>query len=222
MSEATSGGLRVLLVDDHTLVRAGLRSLVECLPMVQIVLEGGSGEEALELVATQQPDIVLMDIGMKGMSGLEATALIKADFPEIQVIILSMFSSEEHVLQALRSGAAGYLLKESATTELGTALEVVARGEVYLSPPVSKQVVDAYMRRTGGEVNPLDILTPRQKEVLGLIVEGASTKEMARQLRVSPKTIETHRSQLMARLDIHDLAGLIRFAIRNGLANHKH
>lgn len=210
-------GLRVLLIDDHTLVRAGIRGLIEGLPGVERAVEGGSGEQALALAAEIHPDVVLMDIGMPGISGLEATAHLKADFPEIRVIILSMFSSEEHVLQALRSGASGYLLKDAATNELAIALEAVARGEIYLSPPISKQVVEAYMRRTGGEVGPLDVLSPRQREVLVLIAEGASTKEIARCLELSPKTVETHRAQLMDRLDIHDLAGLIRFAVRHGL-----
>lgn len=209
--------LRVLLVDDHTLVRAGIRSLIERLPGVETVGEAGSGLEAIELVAKLEPDIVVMDIGMSGMSGLEAAARIKADFPVVQVIILSMFSSEEHVLQALRAGVAGYLPKDSATAELAIALQSAARGEVYLSPPISKQIVEAYIRRTGSGGGLLDTLTPRQREILVLIAEGSSTKEIARQLALSPKTVETHRAQLMARLDIHDLAGLIRFAMRNRL-----
>lgn len=210
-------GLRILLVDDHTLVRAGIRSLIERVPQVGSVCEAGSGAQALELVAQQAPDIVVMDIGMKGMGGLEATARIKAAFPRVQVAILSMYSSEEHVLQALRAGACGYLLKDAAAGELPLALELVARGEVYLSPPISQQIVEAYMRRTGSGGPSPDMLTPRQREILVLIAEGASTKQIARQLDLSPKTVETHRAQLMERLGIHDMAGLIRFAVRTGM-----
>lgn len=209
--------LSILLVDDHTLVRAGLRSLLERIPQVDSVCEAGSGAQAIEIVARLMPDIVIMDIGMKGMSGLEATARIKAGFPKVQVAMLSMFSSEEHVLQALRAGASGYLLKDAATAELPLALEAVAHGEVYLSPPISKQVVDAYMQRTGSGGPSPEMLTPRQREILVLIAEGASTKQIARQLDLSPKTVETHRAQLMERLGIHDMAGLIRFAVRTGL-----
>lgn len=209
--------LRVLLVDDHTLVRAGIRSLLERMPQVESVCEAGSGGQAIDIVAQLIPDIVVMDIAMKGMSGLEATARIKTDFPKVHVAILSMFSSEEHVLQALRAGASGYLLKDSAASELPLALESVARGDIYLSPPISQQIVDAYMQRTGSGSPSPDMLTPRQREILVLIAEGASTKQIARQLDLSPKTVETHRAQLMERLGIHDMAGLIRFAVRTGL-----
>ncbi|MGE5650725.1 MAG: response regulator [Bacillota bacterium] len=209
--------LRVLLVDDHTLVRAGIRGLLERVPQVESVCEAGSGAQALDIVAQLVPDIVLMDIGMKGMGGLEATARIKADFPAVHVAILSMFSSEEHVMQALRAGACGYLLKDAATGELPLALETVMRGEIYLSPPISKQIVEAYMQRTGSGNPSPDMLTPRQREILVLIADGASTKQIARQLDLSPKTVETHRAQLMERLGIHDMAGLIRFAVRTGL-----
>lgn len=208
--------LRVLVVDDHTLVRAGIRSLIEHVPDVESVSEASSGAQAIELIASLAPDVVVMDIGMKGMNGLDATAQIKDGFPDVQVIILSMFSSEEHVMQALRAGASGYLVKDAATSELTVALQSVARGEVYLSPPISKQIVDAYMSRIGSG-GLVETLTPRQREILVLIAEGSSTKEIARQLDLSPKTVETHRAQLMERLGIHDLAGLTRFAVRNHL-----
>lgn len=208
--------LRVLVVDDHTLVRAGIRSLIEHVPDVESVSEASSGAQAIELIASLAPDVVVMDIGMKGMNGLDATAQIKDGFPDVQVIILSMFSSEEHVMQALRAGASGYLVKDAATSELTVALQSVARGEVYLSPPISKQIVDTYMSRIGSG-GLVETLTPRQREILVLIAEGSSTKEIARQLDLSPKTVETHRAQLMERLGIHDLAGLTRFAVRNHL-----
>jgi len=158
-----------------------------------------------------------MDIGMAGLNGLDATARITKDFPAVRVIILSMHTNEEYVLQALRAGAVGYLLKESGTAELELAVWAVARGETYLSPAVSKYVIADYVRRVGGEPNSLARLTPRQREVLQLIAEGHTTQEIAHTLKISVKTVETHRSQLMERLQIHDIAGLVRYAIRVGL-----
>lgn len=209
--------MRVLLVDDHALVRAGLRLLLEGMPGLD-VSEAGDGNEALEMAHLQQPDIVLTDIAMKGMNGIELAERIKREFPRIKVIILSMYANEEYVLQALRAGVSGYLLKESAPTELEFALSAVLSGDTYLSPPVSRQVVESYVVRTGGEKKP-DLLTPRQREILVMIGEGHSTKETAALLGVSVKTVETHRAQLMERLNIHDVAGLVRYAIRMGLVS---
>ncbi len=209
--------LRVILADDHTLVRAGLRSLMEQLPGVTVVAEAKDGHEVLALVSTHHPDVVLMDITMPGMNGFEAALRLKKEHPQIKIIILSMHATEEYVLQALRAGASGYLVKDSATLELGLALQAVARGETYLSPPISRQVVDSYMQRVGQSDEPLMLLTGRQREILQLIAEGSSTKEIARKLNLSVKTVETHRAQLMERLDIHDVAGLVRFAVRHGL-----
>lgn len=209
--------LRVILADDHTLVRAGLRSLVEQLKDVTVVAEANNGHEVLSLTATHHPDVVLMDITMPGMNGFEAALRLKKDHPQVKIIILSMHASEEYVLQALRAGVSGYLVKDSAPLELGLALQSVARGETYLSPPISRQVVDNYMLRVGQGDQPLAHLTARQREILQLIAEGGSTKEIARKLNVSVKTVETHRAQLMERLDIHDVAGLVRFAVRHGL-----
>jgi DNA-binding NarL/FixJ family response regulator len=223
--------IRILLADDHTLFRAGIRVLLENLNDVQVIAEAGDGREALSLVEAHQPHVVLMDIGMAGLNGLEATARIAKEFPYVRVIILSMHLNEEYVLQALRAGAAGYLLKDAAPTELEMALTAVTGGEVYLSPAVSKKVVDDYLRRVSGEPSvaeplspgqtvedrPFDILTPRQREVLQLIAEGKTTKEIAQILQISVKTVEMHRTQLMDRLDIHEIAGLVRYAIRAGL-----
>lgn len=209
--------LRVILADDHTLVRAGLRSLVEQLKDVTVVAEASNGHEVLSLASAHQPDVVLMDITMPGMNGFEAALRLKKDHPQVKIIILSMHASEEYVLQALRAGASGYLVKDSAPLELGLALQAVARGETYLSPPISRQVVDHYVQRVGQGDQPLAHLTGRQREILQLIAEGGSTKEIARKLNVSVKTVETHRAQLMERLDIHDVAGLVRFAVRHGL-----
>lgn len=211
--------IRVLLAEDHTLVRAGIRALLEGLPGVQVVAEAGDGREALQLVAAHRPDLVLMDIAMAGLNGLEATGRIVKEFPQVRVIILSMHANEEYVLQALRAGAVGYLLKDAGTAELELAVRAAARGEVYLSPAVSRHVVADYVRRAGSERTLLDQLTPRQREILQLIAEGRTTKEIANILQVSVKTVETHRGQLMDRLDIHDVAGLVRFAIRVGLVS---
>jgi DNA-binding NarL/FixJ family response regulator len=212
--------IRVLLADDHTLVRAGMRSLIGGLGGFEVVAEAGDGQEALRLIEQHRPDIVLLDISMPGMVGTEVASRAARASPGTRVIILSMNAAEEYVLQALRAGAAGYLLKASDTVELELALKAVSRGETYLSPAVSKHVVADYVRRVGGaipETSSLERLTPRQREVLQLIAEGNSTKEIARTLGISVKTAETHRSQLMDQLDIHDVAGLVRYAIRSGL-----
>lgn len=209
--------IQLVIADNHTLVRAGFRSLLEDLDGVEVIGEAENGREALHLVETLKPQIVLMDIAMPEMNGLEATARIARDFPQVRVLILSMHANEEYVYQALKSGAAGYLLKDSGTEELGLAIRALARGETYLSPTVSKYVVTDYVRRLGADQNPLSQITPRQREILQLIAEGKSTKDIADILYISTKTVETHRTQLMDRLDIHDIAGLVRYAIRTGL-----
>ncbi|MGQ0655645.1 MAG: response regulator [Betaproteobacteria bacterium] len=208
--------IRVLLADDHSLVRAGIRSLLGAMAEVVVVAEASSGEDALELAARARPDVVLMDIAMKGMTGLDAAARLRERLPEVRVVILSMHSGEEYVLQALRAGAAGYLLKDAATGELELALRSVMRGESWLSPAVSRQVVEGYVQRTAGEV-AAEVLTARQREVLRLVAGGKSTKEIAFLLNLSVKTVETHRAQIMERLGIRDVAGLVRYALRTGL-----
>jgi DNA-binding NarL/FixJ family response regulator len=211
--------VRVLLVDNHTIVRAGLRVLLETLPGLVVVAEASDGREALRLAALHRPDLVLMDIAMPEMNGLEATERLRREFPQIQVVILSMHAHEEYVLQALRLGARGYILKDAGTAELELAIAAVRRGETYLSPAVSRHVIDQYLHRVGGapEPPPIEPLTPRQREVLQLIAEGRTNKEIADVLQISVKTVETHRMQLMQRLGIHDLAGLVRYAVRSGL-----
>jgi DNA-binding NarL/FixJ family response regulator len=169
------------------------------------------------LIAQHQPDVVLMDIKMAGLNGLEATARIVRDQPGVRVVILSMYANEEYVIQALRAGASGYLLKDAGTAELEVAVRAAARGETYLSPAISRRMIQDYLQVVGGEGGALEQLTPRQREVLQLVAEGHSVKEIAQVLHVSVKTVETHRAQLMERLDIHDVAGLVRYAIRVGL-----
>lgn len=211
--------IRILLCDDHLLIRASLKSLIGEFPSIQVVGEAGDGREALEHAGKLQPHVVLMDIAMPGLNGLEATRRLVKDFPQVRVVMLSMHADESHVLQALRAGASGYVLKGSAPRELEMAIEAVARGEIFLSPAISKHVIDVYLNRAEGQTNSLDLLTPRQREILQLIAEGKSSKQIAQLLDASVKTIESHRASLMERLDIHDVAGLVRYAIRHGLVS---
>jgi DNA-binding NarL/FixJ family response regulator len=200
------------------LFRAGIRSLLQTLDCIEIVAEASNGPEALDLGKKYRPDVVLMDIMMPQLNGLDATARLTAISPQTRTIILSMSASEEYILQALRCGAAGYLLKNISPSELEQAIRVVARGETYLSSAISKHVIAAYLERVGGEaIGLFERLTPRQREVLQMVAEGDSTKEIARKLNLSTKTVDMHRSQLMTALDIHDIAGLVRYAIRTRL-----
>jgi DNA-binding NarL/FixJ family response regulator len=210
---------RILLTDDHQLVRASLRSLLADFDGVEVVAEASDGREALGLIDKYHPDVVLMDISMPGLNGLEATQRLAKEHPGVRVIVLSMHTSDQHVLRALRAGASGYVLKGSAPRELELAIDAVARGEIFLSPAISKHVIDIYLDRTAGQSGSLDQLTPRQREILQLVAEGKSSKEIAKLLDASVKTIESHRASLMERLDIHDLAGLVRYAIRQGLVS---
>jgi len=211
--------IRVLLADDHTIFREGLRSLLERMPEVTVACEAGDGREALELIEKERPDIAVIDITMPGLSGLEVAARAKRASPDTKVIILSMHAREVYVAQALRGGVVGYLLKDSAASELALALRSVARGETYLSPAISKHVVGGFLHGTQGEADPLAGLTPRQREILQLIAEGKANKEIASDLGLSVKTVEAHRAQLMDRLGIHDVAGLVKLAIRAGLVD---
>jgi len=203
--------------DDHRLLREGLRGLLAMLESVEVVGEASDGRQALALVKTHQPDILLTDIGMKGMNGLEAAARLTKEYPHVRVIVLSIHAHEEYVWQALQAGVSGYLLKDSSTAELEFAILAVARGETYLTPAISKHLIDDYIRRVGGDHGPIDRLTPRHREILQMIAEGETTKRIAHTLHLGIKTIETHRTQLMERLDIHDIAGLVRYAIRHRL-----
>jgi DNA-binding NarL/FixJ family response regulator len=223
---------RIVLVDDHALVRAGLRAIVEKLADVQVVGEASDGREALAIVAEDPPDLVLMDVTMPGFNGLEATARIVARSPRTRVIIVSVHSDAASVLDAIDAGAAGYVLKDASVAELELAIRAVTKGGTFLSPLVSQHVIEEYRRRpvaprladsgsppreSHGDRAQLARLTPRQREILQLVAEGASTRAMARSLNVSVKTVESHRAQLMERLGIHDVAGLVRFALRAGL-----
>ena len=209
--------IRILLADDHALVRAGIRSLLEQLPDVQVVGEADDGLAALASIATANPAILLVDIAMRGLGGLDVAQRVASEFPLVKVIILSMHANEEYVMQALRAGAVGYLLKGSAALELELAIRAVARGETYLSPAISRTVIDGYLARVSRSTPAADPLTPRQREILKLVAEGHSTKAIAFTLHLSGKTVESHRAQIMDRLGIRDVPGLVKYAMRIGL-----
>jgi len=214
--------VRVLLADDHTLVRAGIRALLEKLPGVEVAGEASDGREVMDLIKAHQPDVVLMDISMPGLNGLQALARITRDFPPVRVIILSMHHSDEYVLQALKSGAAGYLLKRAATAELPAAIKSVVGGEFYLSREISSRFLKRFpLQQIARSASPLEQLTSRQREILQLLAEGQTTKAIASILKVSDKTVEYHRAKLMAALKIFDIPGLVRFAMRTGVISEE-
>ena len=208
--------IRVLLIDDHALVRAGIRALIGQLEEVEVVGEAAGGREALRLIEELQPDIALLDIAAPGMSGLEVLTESAKRFPQVRVIVLAVHEAGEYALGALRAGAAGYLPKSAASNELKEAIETVARGETYVSSDIARKTVLEHARESQDE-RSLEKLTPRQREILTLMAEGNSTREIARRLKISVKTVESHRAQLMERLNIHEVAGLVLFAIRLGL-----
>lgn len=210
---------RVLLVDDHKIIRDGLRKLLEAQPGYEVVGEGADGREGVELARQLRPDVVIMDIAMKGLNGVEATQKILQDAPQTQVIALSMHSDAPYVSRMLKAGARGYLLKDCAFEELSVALGCVAERQLYLSPAITGVVVDDYVRTLGtGKTKELaPELTPKEREVLQLLAEGQSTKEMAGALGVSVKTVETHRGNIMNKLELRSIAELTKYAIRSGL-----
>jgi two-component system, NarL family, response regulator LiaR len=208
---------RVLLADDHQLVRAGVRALLDAMPDVEVVAEAGDGFEALHLIGTLAPAIALLDIAMPGMSGIDVLREVRRLHPATRVLLLSMYDSRDYVTSAVQAGAAGYLIKDAAVTELAQALQAVAAGQTYLSPRISRQLADAIANPAPPPATAE--LTLRQEQVLRQVARGHSSKEIARQLGLSIKTVETHRAQIMERLGIHDLAGLVRYAVRNGLVS---
>lgn len=210
--------IRVLLIDDHALVRAGIRALISGIDGVEVVGEAANGGEALQLIEDLQPDIVLLDLSMPGLSGFEVLANTTKRFPQIRTIILTVHESGHYAIEALRAGAAGFLPKTAASNELREAITKVAAGEGYVSGEVARKTV-LQQAKVSQQNHLLESLTPRQREILTLIAEGNTMKDIARSLSISVKTVESHRAQLMDRLDIHELAGLVRFAIRMGLVN---
>lgn len=212
---------KVLLVDDHKVVRQGLKALFANEPDVEIVGEAGDGREALARVPELQPDVILMDISMPGLNGIEATRQIRQSYPDIKVIVLSMHANEEYVFQVLRAGASGYVLKQSDSLEVLTAIRAALAGGSFLSPPISRTVIDDYVRRAEARRHnsDIDVLTAREREVLQLLAEGLSNREIAAQLSISVKTVETHRSNMMNKLDMSSKTELVKYALRKGWAN---
>ena len=215
LENGASEPVRVLLADDHNLVRAGLRVLLDGLPGVEVVAEARDGQEAVRLTLALKPSIALLDISMPVMTGLAALREIRASLPTTRVILLSMYDNREYVTEAIQSGAAGYLIKDAAVGELAQAIAAVQRGDTYLSPSVSRRLAEAFVQQA--ESSRPGLLTARQTEVLCMVARGQSSKEIARDLGLSIKTVETHRTQIMDRLEIRELAGLVRYAIRNSL-----
>jgi len=210
--------IRIILVDDHDLVRAGIRALLERLPHVTVVGEARNGQEALRLLRENHPDIAFVDISMPGFDGLTLIRRASSIAPHVRLIVLSMYSLESYVSEALEAGASGYLLKQTADlTELNLAIQCVIAGGHYLTPTIGRQVMEGSLRSK--ESVTAQSLTPRQREILKLIGNGHGTKSIAHLLEISVKTVETHRSELMERLGIHDVAGLVRYAIQTGMAS---
>lgn len=213
--------LRLLLVDDHPLVRAGIRGELEKFPWVKVVGEANDGLEAMELVRALQPEVVFMDISMPRLNGLDALARIHKEQPKVRVILLTMHDNDEYIWRALRAGAAGYVLKKAATAELGLALQHVANGEIYLCQEIAPRFAKKHHKQNFTDPkSPMERLTARQREILQLIAESRNTKEIAELLNLSAKTVEYHRLKLMKTLGVHDVPGLVRFALRSGLVAH--
>lgn len=214
--------MRILLADDHQIVREGLRSLLQHHEDMQVIAEARDGRAAVSLAHDLQPDVIVMDIGMPGLNGIEATRQITTREPDAKVVALSMHSDRRFMGEMLKAGAKGYLLKDGAFEELATAIRSVVSNKVYLSPRIADVVVDDYVRRnpnSNGDTSAFAKLTPRERETLQLMAEGRATKEIAMDLKVSIKTIETHRRQIMEKLNIHSVAELTKYAIREGLTS---
>jgi DNA-binding NarL/FixJ family response regulator len=209
--------VRILLAENHALVRAGIRSLIEKFEGFAVVAEASNGRDAVALAALHGPDVVLMDISMSEMNGIEAGAIIRSASPGTKIVILSMHASDEFVRRAMRSGVSGYLVKDAVPMELRMALDAVVRGETYLSSRICREVVSMTQSAVPERAGSLESLSGRQREVLQMIAEGRTTKQMAFLMKVSAKTVESHRAAVMDRLGIHDLAGLVIFAVRHGL-----
>ena len=222
MKKDSTKPIRVVLADDHPIVRAGIREALKEIPGVDVIAEASDGREAIELVKSLQPDVVFMDISMPGLNGLEAAERILKDFPQVRIIILSRHDSEEYYWRALQVGASGYLLKKAAIAELKAAVQRVTGGEIYLSREISARLRDQLpLQRIAHSRNPAEQLTARQRDILQLIAEGQTTKAIALILKISAKTVEYHRAKLMQSLNIFDIPGLVRFALRAGLISQE-
>jgi two-component system, NarL family, response regulator NreC len=212
--------ITILLADDHSIVRQGLRALLEVEPDFCIVGEAADGLEVTQLIEYLRPDVLVLDLMMPGLDGLEVTRRVNQHSPQTRVIILSMYGNEAYVVEGLRNGAAGYVLKKSTADELVRAVRAVVAGQRYLSPPLSEQTIEAYMQKADESTQNLyDLLTAREREVLYLVAEGHTNAEIAARLFISPRTVEMHRANLMRKLDLRSQADLIRYALRRGIGS---
>lgn len=211
--------IRIVVADDHTIVRSGVISLLSLNTDFEVVGEAENGREVIDLVRTKNPDVVLMDIGMPVLNGLEATRRIKKEFPQVKVLVLSGYDNDEYILQMIQSGANGYILKNSFLDDLYSAIRSVHEGMAFFSPSVSKIIVESYVNQPeeGASKKPRRLLTPREREILQLIAEGHLHHQIAERLNISVRTVDTHRQNIMKKLDIHDTAGLVTYAIKNGI-----
>ena len=212
--------IRVILVDDHQIMLQGLRALLDKQPDMEVIAEAGEGRTALRLARDLSPDVIILDVAMPDLNGIEAARMITSEMPEIKIIALSMHSDRRFVVEMLKAGASGYLLKDCALEDLVRAIRVVMANQTYLSPEVAGTVVDEYVRRSpDGDTSAFSVLTVREREVLQLLAEGLSTKNIAARLHVSVKTVETHRQHIMEKLDTHSIADLIKYAVREGITS---
>jgi two-component system, NarL family, response regulator NreC len=211
--------LRILLADDHIVMRTGLRALLERQPNLEVVGESENGRETVALAASLRPDVVVMDVGMPVLNGIEATQTIVTQCPTIAVVILSMHADESYVMRALKAGARGYLLKDSAAADLMGAIQAISQGKSFFSPKVSRILAEDYVRvlKQKGAVDTYDLLTSREREILQLLAEGKTNKEVATALNISPYTVETHRSHILQKLNLHNSAELVLYAVRKGI-----
>jgi two-component system response regulator NreC len=210
--------IKIFLADDHVIIRQGIKALLEREPELDVIGETGDGLEVLGLVESIQPDVVVLDLEMPGMKGLEVTHQIRQNFRNTYVVILSMHDKEAYVLEALRKGASGYVLKGSEVQDLIQAIHYAVKGKRFLSQPLSDRAIEAYMQKAQGEnLDPYETLTPRERQIFHLVIEGLSNKEIADRLVVSTRTVETHRSKMMRKLDLNNHIELIRYAIKNGI-----
>lgn len=208
--------IRILLADDHAVVRQGFRMILQAQPDMEIVGEAGNGREAVEIAENLQPDVVVMDVAMPELNGIEATRRLAASTPRVRVLALSMHKDSVYVREILRAGAHGYLLKDSIDTDLLAAVRAVARGEGYLSPAVSNAVLNDYRRHV---TDPVDLLSTREREILQMIAEGKTNKEIASVLNLSVYTVDAHRGHIMDKLNLHSVNELVRFAVRKGMVD---
>ena len=214
------GKIKVLVADDHTILRQGIKALLDNQEGIEVIGEAKDGREALAIIEETLPDVILMDIAMPGLNGLEATRRIKKKFPRMKVLVLTMYTNEEYIFQILNAGANGYLVKETAFQDLISAIKAVYKNEAFMSPSISKKVINSYIKKAqDDEEKTCEILTTREREILQLIAEGNSSKKIAELLFISPKTVETHRTHIMDKLNIHNRTGLIKYAIRKGMVD---